>query len=144
MTESGHISAVISLTDQLSELVEQETALLRERKTGEIGALLEQKSALAAQYAREMNTLRRNRSVIEVAAPHLISRLKSATRRFQNLLEEHRRWLNAALHLTEGVVKSISEEVARKNQPVAAYGDNARVNRVGAPAPTSIALNQTI
>ncbi|MFQ5533271.1 MAG: hypothetical protein ACE5EM_00420 [Sphingomonadales bacterium] len=138
------LARVLTLTERLTALITQESALLHERRAREITDFHAEKIRLSELYAREMETLRRNSSLIKTAPPAEMARFKQLTALFREALAENKRIVQALKSVTEGMIRSIADEVTRRNNPVNGYGGDAVLKRQGAPAPTSIALNQVI
>jgi hypothetical protein len=85
---------------------------------------------------------------VQGAAPADVARLKDVTARFRGLIEENGRKVNAMRVVTERLVKSIGDEVAKRNRPVNGYDKHAAMRpatqnwRVARP--TSLALDQRV
>ena len=73
----------------------------------------------------EMAELQANPSLLEHAEPEEISRLKAATKRFQQVLEEHRRLVQTTKSVTDRMLKAITDEVSAKQRPVEGYDQTA-------------------
>lgn len=132
------------LTRRLTDVINQENALIKNRRPAEAKALIEEKSRLAAAYAREMDMVRRNGGVRAFATAEQLQELRSETAQFQKILDDHRRILERARALTEGMLKAVGDEVARRQQPAQGYGKNAALSNNRQNMPASIALNEII
>lgn len=144
---AARIAEVIGVTEQLSQMVAEESELLTARRTQEIGARHEEKARLAELYRLELEDLRRDPSRLEAAAPGEVDSLKAATRRFRDILERNQRLVVAAKTVTERMFRTIGEEVAKRQRPVNGYDRGAvmrtlpNVDRMPAAA---IAVNQLV
>jgi hypothetical protein len=147
-TRLGPLDALILITERLIDLIAAENTLLNERRPSELTKQLEEKQRLAAMYAREMAALNKDPSRVQGATPAEVAKLKEATTRFRSLIEENGRKVNAMRIVTERLVKSIGDEVAKRNRPVNGYDKHA-IMRPATPnwrvaRPTSLALDQRV
>lgn len=138
------IKRVISVTSELTQLIAEENALLEARRPRDMLALQEKKGRLAAIYGSEIGALKRQSRAAAQAAPELIAALRQASERFQEAMAKHVRLVSTMRTVTEKVLKAISDEVEKRNNPVQTYGGNAALNRAPVHKPTSLALNRTI
>ena len=144
----GPLDALLLITERLIDLIVAENVLLNERRPSELTKQLDEKQRLAAMYAREMAALQKDPSRVQGAAPADVAKLKEATARFRSLIEENGRKVNAMRMVTERLVKSIGDEVAKRNRPVNGYDKHAAMRpatrnwRVAQP--TSLALDQRV
>jgi hypothetical protein len=140
----GLIDRVIAITESLTDVIQKENMLLTEHRPRDTAPLQAEKTKLTATYAQELQTLKRQGQAVRQAAPQAVERLRKVTDRFQETLATHVRLVTTLKTVTENVVKAISEEVTRRNNPVQTYGNNAAIRRPAGAVPTSLALNRTI
>lgn len=138
------VLTLISLTRRLVDVITQENGLLKTRRPAEAKPLIEEKGRLAAAYAREMDLIRRQGGIKAFGNAEQLRELKHETSQFHAVLEEHHRMLERARAITEGMLKAVGEEVARRQQPARGYGKDAAFTAARQPAPASIALNEII
>lgn len=138
------ILTLISLTRRLVEVISQENGLLRTRRPAEAKTLIEEKGRLAAAYAREMDLVKRQGGITAFGTAEQLHELKRETSQFHTILEEHHRMLERARAITEGMLKAVGEEVARRQQPARGYDKGAAFAAARQPVPASIALNEII
>jgi hypothetical protein len=144
----GPLDALILITERLIDLILAENVLLNERRPSELTKQIDEKQRLAAMYAREMATLQKDPSRVQGAAPADVAKLKDITARFRSLIEQNGRKVNAMRVVTERLVKSIGDEVAKRNRPVNGYDKHATMRpatrnwRIAQP--TSLALDRRI
>ncbi len=133
---------LIALTDRLTGLIEQETALIEARAPLLDGALGEEKARLANVYRLEMTRIAQDRTLIREAPAQQLDGLRGATVRFRAALAAHERALIGVKAVAEGLVRAIAEEVARVRAGSRGYGASG-----GYAAPASeaaaLALNKT-
>lgn len=140
------IKILTQTTERLGELLSRENKVLHQHKTFALTDSQSEKDQLTSAYEKELSHLRRDPSLLKRSDPELVDRLKSATHRFQEVLEEHRRLVQTAKSVTDRMVRTITEEVSKRDRPVDAYDASATVRpHVGKQAkPVSLALNQIV
>ena len=146
-TPDDRLERLLELLDTLSKVLDDETQAVRRRDYASIDALNERKSRLTESYGQQVQDLSANAPAAEDVEPQLAGRFRSRLRSFLTMVEANARALNAAKTAHERFIKSISDAVAAKAQPIkgyssaGTYGLSAAPHRNGAPP---IALNGTI
>ena len=140
------LERLIDVTTRLGDVVEAENAALKSRKPGELARRQEEKEKLTGSYERCMVQLKRDRDALKGAEPEKLERLRGATRRFQELLEEHRRVVQSAKAVSERMLRAIVAEASQRRNPFEGYDAGATVRPAfAAGRPTvSLAINQVI
>jgi hypothetical protein len=110
---------LLALTEQLTTLLERETAAMRAH---DMLPAPEETARLANVYRQEMLRIAEQNSLISGAPRPLLDRLRAATTRFREVLAAHGAALVAAREVTEGIVRTIAEEVARARETLQGYG----------------------
>ncbi|MBT3362000.1 MAG: hypothetical protein HOK21_12820 [Rhodospirillaceae bacterium] len=140
------VDTLTDITSRLDDVMAKENQILLHRRPHELAGYAAEKQDLATAYEREMAELHANPSLLDHAEPEEISRLKSATKRFQQVLEEHRRLVQTTKSVTDRMLKAITDEVSAKQRPVEGYDQTATMrtpfNRNSRPV--SLALNQVV
>lgn len=113
---------LVTLTTRLTGLVEREILLIAERKPHELVRLDDERTRLAALYAREMTTIRREGDTLKAMSPAIRMDLTTATERFRTVLDKHRMAVERVRRVTEGIVKAIAEDISARHQPPIGYG----------------------
>lgn len=116
-----------SLTITLTDLLARENALLAERRPQDIVEFQGEKERLGHAYSEEMTLLRQNPDWLQSIEAAERTSLREATKRFKQTLDENRRALLVRKTVSEGIIRSIGEEVASKNRPVQSYSKNAQL-----------------
>jgi hypothetical protein len=113
--------------DALIELVEHETALVRDGRTREATTLEQRKSELARLYLTDAARVKNGRTQFRQYAPQLLEHLRHRHDLFRALLQINMTVLATAHAVAEGLVRGVSAELARKSSPqtYTAYGRNA-------------------
>lgn len=144
---NDRLERLISLIETLSNVLDQEIQAVRRRDYASIDGLNEQKSRLTDSYGEQVRDLSTNAPAEHEIEPRLANRLRQCLRGFLGLVETNARALNAAKTAHERFIKSISDAVAAKAQPIkgyssaGTYGLSAAPGRNGTPP---ITLNETI
>jgi hypothetical protein len=128
------VAAVLATLGALESTLAEETALVRVGKIRDGLAQEERKSELAARYLRELEGVKANAVALARFAPDAVERLKAAHAGFNRTVETNRTVLATARAVSEGLVKTVSDELARASRP-AAYGPAARPARAAINAP---------
>ena len=141
---TDRIEQLIILTERLTSLIERETELLAEHRPHEIQEFQDERAKLSNLYVQEMELIKRNKALIEGVPKALSDELKDATETFQDRLGEHTRVLARVRTVTENMVKSIADEMSKKNQFDAGYGENGQSQDAEQGTPTPIAVHQVV
>jgi len=141
---SSHSAKLAQLTQQLCELIIQETSLLKKRLPREAQRLHGTKSRLMAEYRDVMNKLQVNENLLGPKDSAARKYLRKLTDALRDALRDHARILLRLKAVTEGIIKSVGDEVIKKDRPVVSYGKNASYQPVSGARPTSLQINQVI
>lgn len=145
MAAADRILALIEITKKLATIVQRETKLLKDRRPREIAVLQEEKNRLGAAYEEELTIIGRNSETLAKAAPREMQELQRVVRAFRSILDEHGRVLAAAKVVTERMIRNVSQEVSRQNQPDGGYSRYAkRAKPSRTTRPVSLAVNQVV
>ena len=112
----GHAANLATLTAQLKELVARETELLQSHKTQEAAKLNGEKQRLMAMYRDTLNKVQVNQHQLGDTDSKARTALRSITDDFRETLRDHARVVLRMKAVTEGLVKSVSEEVKKTPQ----------------------------
>jgi hypothetical protein len=141
------IAKIIAITDRLGQIVAEENDLLASRRTADMEIHRDEKARLSEAYEREMEDLKAHPSWLEGGARDDVVRLKAATRNFREILAQHKRAMLAAKTVTERMLRSIGDEVAKRQRPPSGYSKNATLTAAmggGTGPAVSLALNQVV
>ncbi len=138
------VDNLIALTQQLTGLLDSETTLLETRRPSDIKSLNDEKAKISALYQREMAALKSNPRQIKELSPAKRDMLKQVTADFRGRTNQHLHLLKSFRHVSEGIVKSVADEVTAKDVPAAGYGRQALAPKPAGGAPRAFAVNQVI
>lgn len=133
------VQQLIVLTEQLTGLMERESAAFEARRPRDALAGSQEIARLANLYRHESLRVRQDPALVASAPLALRRQLMGVTQTFDSALARHGRAIEAAKTVTEGLVRAIAEEVASQRSAGAGYG--ARGKAQTAPA-TAVTLNR--
>ena len=132
---------LLGVTLRLTDLVRAEIDAL---KTGHLDASSrdwQEKEKLAHAYRLEMALIQQDRSLLEGVPQPLIQELMGAVQTFQQVLDHHAQAIGSMKDVTEGLVRTISEEVASARAAPAGYGAAGTATKPRDSSGSGIAAN---
>jgi hypothetical protein len=117
----------IAVMDALLDVVQRETELVRAGHLVQATALEPTKTELSRLYVADTLRLRANRPQLTKIAPDTMPELIRRHNEFRALLQINLTVLATAHAVSEGIVRGVSGELARKNSPQT-YGASGRAN----------------
>ena len=136
---TDRVEQLIALTERLTGLLTAETAAYEAHRPHEAAATTAETMRLANIYRHESMRVKKDPALVAEAPEPLRARLIEATKTFNGALSRHTSAVQAALTVTEGIVRAVAEEVASSKRAAAGYG------RAGEALPgdnAPVALNQ--
>jgi len=110
----GHMTEVM---DSLLGLVEEETALVRGGKLTEVAKLEPTKADLARLYYADSARVKASTAFLSQALPDALDALRRRHDTFHALLQINLTMLATAQAVSEGIMRGVSAELARKAAP---------------------------
>jgi hypothetical protein len=138
------IEQLILLTERLTACTERECEILRVKRPRDMAPIHEEKSKIAAAYAREIAQMRRDKSLVAGAQPELTAKLKDTTARFRASLDSLSRSLSRVRRISEGMIRAIADEMQAKEASPVGYGRSAEPPAPRAAKPATLSLNQVV
>ena len=132
------VDQLILLTERLTHLVALGAQAFEARRPQDAAAYVDETGRLANHYRHESARIRGNPALIAVVSLAKRTRLVRATEAFDAVLARQARAVAAAKFVTEGLVRSIAEEIAAQRQKGVSYGPGAL------PGPTAAATAITL
>ncbi len=139
-TATAYLRRLTALTDRLTARLEVETDAFATRRAADVAAGLSETQDLANQYRRESAHLKANKALLIAAPAAERMALIKATEAFEAVLEIHGRTVEAARTISEGLVRTIAQEVASARAMGSGYGATGQANGGDSRAVT---LNRT-
>lgn len=137
------IANLNAIMDQLVSTVEEETARLRVGQLREAVKLDAAKGDLARAYAAETERVKAAKDIVAQNLPGALDKLRQRHESFRTLLQANLTVLATAHAVSEGIVRGVSGELARKQAP-STYGATGRANMPDARASQPLALSRTL
>ena len=137
------IANLENIMDRLEQALTEETARVRAGKLRDAGTLSETKIEFARLYAVESTRIRAAKETIERWVPGAFERLRTRHNTFQDLLQTNLTVLATAHAVSEGIIRGVSGELARKQAP-STYGANGRAQAPSTKATQPLALSRSL
>jgi hypothetical protein len=133
----------IEVMDALFDIVKQESELVRAGRLGQATQLAAGKAELSRLYLADATRLRANRDVLSRLAPARLDALKKRHDAFRSLLQTSLIVLATAHAVSEGIVRGVSSELARKAAPQT-YGRSGRPTLPKPNSAPAIAVSRSL
>lgn len=133
---ADRVEQLIALTERLTNRLRADAELFEARRPQDVARTSQETLELSSLYRREAALVRANPSLIAGAPEPRRQKLIETTRTFETVLGRHGRSVKAAKIVTEGLVRTIAEEVAARRMPAAGYGPRAKARMGDASAIT--------
>ncbi|MBI3436535.1 MAG: hypothetical protein HY056_15910 [Proteobacteria bacterium] len=133
----GHLNDVM---DALLAIVEEETELVRAGQVADVARLEPTKSDLARLYLTDVSRLKSSSPYLAQAIPDVLADLRRRHDTFHALLQINLTVLATAHAVSEGIMRGLSAELARKAGP-ATYGPSGHTS---APGPSALVQPLTL
>ncbi|HZL38734.1 MAG TPA: hypothetical protein VFC45_00430 [Pseudolabrys sp.] len=144
VAEAERVIADLNIVlDRLMETVEEETARVRAGDLREAAIIGEAKAELSRHYTIESDRVMAARMLIATALPGAFDALRKRNAAFQVLLQTNLTVLATAHAVSEGIIRGVSGELARKRAP-STYGASGRANAPAAKASQPLAVSRTL
>lgn len=132
-----------TITDQLVTTIEEETKHVRAGRLSAAAELGEAKAELSRRYTAESLRLIANRALIAGNLPDAFATLRERHVAFQALLQTNMTVLATAHAVSEGIIRGVSGELARKRAPTT-YGASGRATMPSPRANQPIAICRSL
>ena len=137
------IAHFMGVMDQLVDAVQRETELVRAGKLAAAAQLAQEKAELTRLYIADMLRLRASKPILASITPASLDTLRASHDTFRALLQINLTVLATAHAVSEGIVRGVSGELARKSMPQT-YGSSGRANVPGRNAAAPIAVSRSL
>lgn len=141
---TDRVDQLIGVTERLTDILHQETELLKTSRPRALAPLRDEKNRLANAYMREVAAVKGNPNLLEGADSEVVDNLKAAILTFNHTLGEHEKLLSRNRTLSERFIKSIADDVMARKAPRTSYGANAIHVQPVKNRPASLALNRVV
>lgn len=131
------------IMDRLVDTVEQETARVRAGKLSDAVQNDEAKVELARAYAAESERVKAAKEILAKNLPDALQRLRQRHGAFRVLLQTNLQVLATAHAVSEGIIRGVSGELARKQAP-STYGATGKANTPGSKTSQPLAVSKSL
>ena len=146
-TVAERVQAILALTQQLTGLINAETALLKSRRGSALRESEEEKRRLSALYAREMRAIKARPELLAGATARQKEQLRTVASAFRACIATHVRTLARVRAVTEGMVVAIGEELSKRQNPQTSYkrpGDAAHAKSGAMPSAPAFGFDRNV
>ena len=137
------IANLNTIMDRLVQTVEEETARVRAGRLRDAAELAPDKAELGRRYSVESERIQAAGELIARSLPDALDRLRKRHAVFQALLQTNLTVLATAHAVSEGIIRGVSGELARKRAP-STYGASGRANAPSAKTSQPLAISRTL
>ncbi|MPZ39957.1 MAG: hypothetical protein GEU95_18240 [Rhizobiales bacterium] len=143
-TDANELTAhYIEVMDSLLDVIQQESDLVRAGALSQASALEQTKTELSRFYIADTLRLRANRAQLAQIAPEMMPELIRRHNDFRALLQINLTVLATAHAVSEGIVRGVSGELARKAAPQT-YGASGLANAPDPRAAQPLAVSRML
>lgn len=129
--------------ERLAEVVAEETVRVRAGELGASNELEEIKAELARRYAAGTDLVKAAKGMIAKSQPQALDELRRRHEAFQTLLQTNLTVLATAHAVSEGIIRGVSGELARKQAP-STYGATGRANMPSSKTSQPLAISRKL
>lgn len=137
------IANLNKIMDRLIDTIEEETARYRAGRLRDAVELDEAKVELARSYAAESDRVKSAKDIIAKSLPDALDALRKRHDAFQALLQKNLTVLATAHAVSEGIIRGVSGELARKQAP-STYSASGRANAPSSKTSQPLAISRTL
>ena len=137
------IASLESVMDRLGQTVTEETVRVRAGRLRQAAELDEAKIEFARLYISESDYVKAARNAIARLAPEALDRLRRRHESFQISLRTNLTVLATAHAVSEGIIRGVSGELARKQAP-STYGASGRAQVPSSKTSPPLAISRTL
>jgi hypothetical protein len=131
------------IMDQLEQTVSEETSRVRAGLLRDAFNLEQAKTEFARLYAAESGRVTAAKETIGRLAPKALDRLRQRHDKFEGLLRTNLTVLATAHAVSEGIIRGVSGELARKQAP-STYGASGRAQAPSTKVSPPLAISRTL
>ena len=132
-----------SVMDRLEQTLSEETARVRAGQLGAAAHLSEAKLEFARLYTMESSRIKAAKDAIIRWLPHAVERLRRRHGTFENLVRTNLTVLATAHAVSEGIIRGVCGELARKQAP-STYGASGRPQSPSTKASPPLAISRML
>jgi hypothetical protein len=144
LSEAEQVVANLNtIMGRLVETIEEETARVRTGRLSDAIELGTDKAELGRRYTAECERVKAARELIAHSLPDALVALRKRHAEFQALLQTNLTVLATAHAVSEGIIRGVSGELARRRAP-STYGASGRTNAPSIRASQPLAFSRKL
>ena len=141
MNEAEHVLAELgTIMERLAQTIVEETGHARAGRLTAATQVSQRKTELARRYSAESQ---RVKAGLAHAAPGVVEELRTKHAALQSLLQTNLTVLATAHAVSDGIIRGVSGELARKQAP-STYGATGRTSAPSTKTSQPLALSRTL
>ncbi|MDJ1158460.1 hypothetical protein QNA08_09460 [Chelatococcus sp. SYSU_G07232] len=113
------VEGVLATLAALERLIVEETRLVQDGRLADALVHETRKTELAGSYIRELEAVKTNAIALARFAPDALTALKETHQRFAEIIERNQAVLATARAVSEGLIRTLADEVGAAAQPAA-------------------------
>lgn len=137
------IANLEEIMDQLERTLSEETTRVRAGRLRDAVSLDDTKTEFSRLYVAQSERLKSARDAVAQFCPEALDRLHRRHDNFQSLLKTNLTVLATAHAVSEGILRGVSGELARKQAP-STYGASGRAQTPGSKVSQPLAFSRTL
>ena len=137
------IASLEKIMDQLEQTLAEETSWVRAGRLRDAVSLDDTKAQFSGLYLAQSERLKSSKDAIAKFCPEAFDRLRKRHDNFQTLLKTNLTVMATAHAVSEGILRGVSGELARKQAP-STYSASGRAQTPGSKASQPLALSRTL
>jgi len=137
------VASFLAVMDELAAVVEQETEFVRLGRLAQAAAAASGKADLTRRYLADALRLQAGQGNLKRLMPEKLKALRQRHDAFRAQLQINLTVLATAHAISEGIVRGVSGELARKTAPQT-YGASGRPNDPGRNISTPLAVSRVL
>jgi hypothetical protein len=137
--EAGlRIGRIIETMSRLTEVIVEETRLVRAGAYGRAGKLHEEKGKLSSRYMMDVNGLGANADAVAEQPSEAVEEIRRLHVAFRAALDENLAVLGTARGVAESLMRGVADGIAQKGAPKTYGAGGGYGAKPAAPAPVAI------
>ena len=137
------VTQLMEVVTELADVLQQETELMRVGRVSAASAFAERKSDLSRRYVAGILKLKASKPQLAQVAPDRRAALHERHEALRALLQSNMTVLATGHAVSEGIVRGVSNEIARRSVPHT-YGASGRTKEPSRAAAAPIAVSRSL
>lgn len=117
------------LATRLKEVMEAETAVLKDQDLRKVSEFHEEKTRLSNELALQISALKKTPHLVDRAPAERVSHLKTVMNALHEQSEQSSKLLAAAKSVSDGLIKAVAGMAAEKRAPQTGYGNSGAMTQ---------------